>query len=304
MSENTEEKRPKRLTFLKYATVAVIAAAVGAFWGPSQVPVAPTLTNQSEENEEFICPHLGFENCSLVFETNETKARGTNTSQSLGPGMVLSYRGSTIELTYSSGPAKSTMPELIGLTAEEAANTLYPLGFNVGEITFVHDVETPTNTILEISHEAGKTYNNGTVVHLKIASDAVVLPDWENKTLADVRTEAKNLGLELKVTGSQKDTAIVISQFPREETIPKGSQISVQTYDSEKSETAELPKLIGMTKDEAQNLLLESGFLNITFVEVENNAVNSSQITQTIPTSGEKLEVSEHIVVIISNPVS
>ena len=111
----------------------------------------------------------------------------------------------------------------------------------------------------------------------KIAIDGgitkkVDMPDFVGKTLEEAQTMADDLDLELnveEVASSEVEEGKIVSQDPeyKEEKIDAGSTITVRV--SKGPETAELPKLEGLTIEEAREKAEELG---ITLIEETENS--------------------------------
>ena len=111
----------------------------------------------------------------------------------------------------------------------------------------------------------------------KIAIDGgitkkVDMPDFVGKTLEEAQTMADDLDLELnveEVASSEVEEGKIVSQDPeyKEEKIDAGSTITVRV--SKGPETAELPKLEGLTIEEAREKAEELGIILIE--ETENS---------------------------------
>ena len=100
----------------------------------------------------------------------------------------------------------------------------------------------------------------------------VDMPDFVGKTLEEAQTMADDLDLELnveEVASSEVEEGKIVSQDPeyKEEKIDAGSTITVRV--SKGPETAELPKLEGLTIEEAREKAEELG---ITLIEETENS--------------------------------
>lgn len=302
-------RRRRKIALVSTGLVALLAGfGIGSFWQVYTVPSAPPMDNQLEVQEETACGHFDFGTCSVSWETSSSVERGKLISQSVGPGTVFTYRSRAIHLTYSAGPEKATMPDLLGEDAESAGKKLFGLGLNVGSVELVNDAKAEPGTVVSQSVESGEKLSNGATINLKVAADSVEIPKFEGLTYAEALVAAEELGVELTLPDGveAKDSDTVISQFPAEgEAVEQSSSVAITLLDSgEEAKKVAIPKIIGDSKEAGQKKLLDAGFKDVTLVEVSSSEVNEEQITQVVPGEGQKLSTATNIVVIVSKPVS
>lgn len=85
-------------------------------------------------------------------------------------------RGSAVALVISSGPAAVTLPELEGVSLEEALGILETAGLTVGSLDKV-DSPQPLDQVLSSTPAFGEVLAEGDQVSLRIASGSNVVPD-------------------------------------------------------------------------------------------------------------------------------
>jgi serine/threonine-protein kinase len=124
--------------------------------------------------------------------------------------------GSTVDLTFSSGPEQVTVPELRGLPQSEAIDRLQTAGLQVGEITSENS-DQPAGTVLSSNPEEGRQVDKGDAVDLVISTGEVEVPKVVGKTESEARAILTSEGFEADVLYEETDQATagtVISQIP------------------------------------------------------------------------------------------
>lgn len=125
-----------------------VGVLIGTFFGirstfknDQQVqPLIPTVTGKQLTEALERAESYGFRIEISEYEVNATVAEGTVISQNPSPGSS-AKAGTSIKVTVSAGPDVPAVPQLIGLTYDEAIAALQSLGLQVGTVTYrVSDV--------------------------------------------------------------------------------------------------------------------------------------------------------------------
>jgi beta-lactam-binding protein with PASTA domain/tRNA A-37 threonylcarbamoyl transferase component Bud32 len=124
--------------------------------------------------------------------------------------------GETVDLTVSSGPAQVIVPQLIGLTQDQAIARLQEEGLVVGRI-IQQNSDQPAGTVIGSDPVEGKQVNEGSSVDLIVSTGEVEIPNVVGKTESEARAILGNEGFEVSVLTEETDEAdagTVISQVP------------------------------------------------------------------------------------------
>ncbi|MFF5477007.1 Stk1 family PASTA domain-containing Ser/Thr kinase [Streptomyces sp. NPDC012935] len=167
-------------------------------------------------------------------ETRETSSDDPNTVLDQDPRRGEEVeKGSTITLTIAKAEEKSTVPDVLGKTCDEAkaqmtANEL------VGTCT---DVETQdpnqVGKVIATSPEAGSEANKNSTVTIQIgkaaAQQQVPVPTVTQLSLKDAKKALQDAGLTVgNIGGSQDDNAVVLTQDPQPNTqVPQGTAVNL-----------------------------------------------------------------------------
>jgi serine/threonine-protein kinase len=241
--------------------------------------------------------------CEVKWVPNATEKRGTLINQSVAAGSSVE-KDTAVELTYSSGPATSEMPNLKNKTVAEAEAALYEMNVSVSEIKEIPGADIPKGNVISSSVAAGTKVENGSNVVLSVSNGKAGVPNWADKTKEFVETDAKKLGLEVNFVyeESEKASDLVLSQTPAAGEVSSTDKVEVVLSKSFASKDIKVPDVIGKSAVSAQADLAAAGFRHIKTVTVTNAEVTSTQVTQVVPGVGQVGKSEENIVIIVSNP--
>ena len=286
----------------------VVAGAVAAFFvvnDNNKVSVASAADYISYDFEGDVCDDFEKLPCEVKWVFNNSKTRGELVKQSIAPGERVSP-DEKITLYYSQGREYVEVPNVIGLSKDDAHEQLYRAGLDVTQVTNV-DAAAKAGTVTEVlGVEAGAEVPNGTEVQINVANGNVEIPDWTGKTKEFVESQAEglNVSVSFKEEESESPAGTVISQSVKNESISEGDAVEVVIAKSFDTEQVKIPKVLEKSEEQAQSLLAEAGFRKITTVVVENTKVTERQVTQVVPKEGEEVGTDSDITIIVSEPVN
>lgn len=104
-------------------------------------------------------------------------------------------KGQSVTVYVSSGAADVAVPQLVGLSATAAKDTLTKAGLQLGSVTQKNDPRTPHDIVLSSSVQADTEVPPGTVIDLVVASGVVTLNDLTGWTLESATQTLQQLGL-------------------------------------------------------------------------------------------------------------
>lgn len=180
-SEMTEEelaaRRRKRIVLAVCAGVLVVSAVVVAatyymeLWGGK---VVPDVVGQSEANAAYVLEEKGFVTESMEVKSDEVQGIVLLTDPAAGRRAP---EGSTVVMHVS---VARTVPEVVGLTEEEARQLMDAEGFTNVEYKLVKSNE-EEGRVLSVSPEAGTESKSATDIVVEVAQ-AYTVPDVEGLT--------------------------------------------------------------------------------------------------------------------------
>lgn len=205
--------------------------------------------------------------------------------------------GETVSVVVCLGPESAAVPDLDGMTQEEAANALAPLGLHVGVVTHRQDSDAPRGTVIEQYPEQGEVLENGGTVDLTLSDQPLMrdVPNVLGKTLEETRQRLKEYDLQLGdvhyeyATGY--DVGEVFRQSPENGTqLRQGDSVNVWVVENIEMATCEYQLTVNVKKDDSQvSIFVEEGSL---YKEIFNwncdRGTLDIQVTLENETAGDK----------------
>jgi serine/threonine-protein kinase len=131
-------------------------------------------------------------------ETSTADQAGKVTGQKPGEGES-AEKGSTVVITVGSGPNTVPVPDLSGMTEEEAIDALKAAKLKVGTKTTVDDPKIPKGHVVRSEPPAEDEVARNSKVDLVLASGTMEIPDLTNKTEGQAKSALKKLGFKVKI---------------------------------------------------------------------------------------------------------
>jgi eukaryotic-like serine/threonine-protein kinase len=143
---------PKAGTIVDEGSRVTVRVSKGA-----QLVAVPDVLQQNEDSARSELEAAGFQ-VQVVQAPSSDTPEGLVSAQSPDPG-VEADRGSTVQITISTGPEEVPVPDVVGLSEQDATNALEDEGFNVEsacvvvadpeQIGFVQDTDPNPDTLVE-----------------------------------------------------------------------------------------------------------------------------------------------------------
>ncbi len=145
-------------------------------------------------------------------------------------------KGRRVYLTISVGEREVQVPQLVGLSENNAKETLKSFGFRVGEIEYEYDPNEPPEVVIYQSIPGDALANSGTAVDMTVSlgkpTENVTVPSVFGKPLQLARKELKKSGLIIGEITYRVDPTLlpntILSQSPEAgEVVPFGQMIDL-----------------------------------------------------------------------------
>ncbi|WP_016700332.1 Stk1 family PASTA domain-containing Ser/Thr kinase [Actinoalloteichus spitiensis] len=202
-------------------------------------------------------------------------------------------------------PAVVSVPDLVGLTAEEAAAELEELGL-VGEEHEEASDEVEEGMVIRSEPDLGSEVREGDTVAYWVSTgpDSVEVPELSGLTSDEAKRRLEEHGLDLDPAYSYEPTSDpnlvdrVVAQTPAAGSgpVPVGTSVSI-TLGREREQST-VPSVVGQQFDSAESLLNSLGF------EVSRRNVSGSQpageVVAQSPDSGSKVDPGATITLDVS----
>ncbi len=196
--------------------------------------VIPGVVGKTSNDAQQLLASEGL-HCSLVQEASDEVPQGYVISQEPAEDTSVS-KGTAVKLVISSGPPQALIPELTGMSVDEARSALEELGFALGEVTEVTDDTAAAGAILRQDPIADTSCVKGTQVAVWIRGQVEVvtfsMPDLVGMTEDSVGGYLRSLGLETgeihRIPTSSYGAGVVVQQSPAyKTTVAQGSGIEL-----------------------------------------------------------------------------
>ncbi|MER6026484.1 Stk1 family PASTA domain-containing Ser/Thr kinase [Streptomyces sp. NPDC001851] len=264
-----------------------------------KVPV-PAFIGQPEKTARKMAANVDLK-VSVTRKPCDDQPKGNVCDQDPKNGKV--DKGSTIDLTVSTGAPKVAVPSVLGQSFQEAKATLESdkYQFHVVKETKV-STEQP-GTVLEQDPVLGKEVEKGTTITLTVAKpeDKVTIPgDLVGKSCDDAKSELQNQGLSANCTDTptpnQDQDGKVLSTSPQgNQQVPKNSTVTLNVgkFQGGQQTQGQVPNVTGKTLKEAEQILQQNGYTNF---QVNGPGDDKARVIQQNPTPGTQADPSTPIV--------
>ncbi len=195
---------------------------------------------------------------------------------------------------YVSG-SEVVVPNVIGMTQEEAVKTLEDDDFNPSIADTSFGVLLPPGSIFLQKPEAGKLVKEGRTVYLFISGGEQVIsvPLLKGKSVRDARLSLERVGLKLgtieELASTQPKDMVFDQQFAEGTRIRKGQSVGISVSIGKGDGEIVVPDLIGKSLSEATRIISDS----LLTVGKINYQISSTLLPNTVldqyPAPGNKL---------------
>ena len=192
--DETEEssRRPKTSWLWGGGIAAAVLVLIVVIWAASLGNSNSWFAGLSAEVPEVVGMQeadaiAAIEEANLTYEierVNDDADPGTVLQQSPGPGTGISPN-SPVQLQVSEGPPPSPLPNMAGLTIEQATNVLNQNRLELGETEEQNSATVPAGVIISSSPEQGTVVPIGTPVDFIISTGKVNVPDVVGMGISD-----------------------------------------------------------------------------------------------------------------------
>lgn len=288
-TDDLQRKRTAIVIGAISATVLLIIGAVVAFLalsgGSTAAPTiaVPDVTNQVLEDAVTTLKNLGFE---VVPVAEETTTVDTNVvwKQVPLPGEEIK-EGETVTIVYNPSNAPMAVPNLTGMTIDQARAALLNLGLTIGVVTPQNDPTAPADTIIASVPKAGEQVLGGATIDLFVSqgSGVVQIPNVQGQTSQAARSVLEGDPFKFLITIVEEASATVESGRVTRTSPTIGADTtkgaSVTIYVSTGQATVAVPLVSGLTEAQARAKLTSSGFIvKVEYIEVATGNANDGRV--------------------------
>ena len=263
MGKAKSKKRGPLIAVAAIAAVAVIAALAfaitGGLGGGDKVP---NVIGQTQEAAVQTIEKAGYTVGTVTEDYDAETVAGRICKQDPEADSDLE-KGGKINIVISKGVKKGSIPNLSGMTSEQAEKALKDAGLKA-QYAGNEASDADKDTVSRQDPTAGKEVDEGTTVKYWISTgpEDTSVPNVVGSDQASAKAQLESAGFTVQVeTGDYSDKygeGIVMSQSPNGGKLEKGGTVTItvsQGQDPEKSKVT-VPSVTGMSQSEAINTLL------------------------------------------------
>jgi eukaryotic-like serine/threonine-protein kinase len=293
------EKSNKRSKFWLsvFTAIALVGGAGSGWWfssGPGGLAAVPELTGRSIEQALEALEPLGViieqdqENSAIVpegFVSRTDPAAGSRV-----------FKNSVVTVFLSLGPKQLKVPEVSGLSAEEAKKLLTDSGFVVGSSkNFFGDAL--EGQVLELSAPAGAILNQGSVLDLRISLGP--LPAVAGLSAEQARALVATVAIEIEeveVFNNQVPQGQAVGLVISEDPLPENGKAILEI--SKGPEIVIMPNTFGETIAAAKALLENLGLLVVLDTNQLSSNFGIAKVKRQTPEAGSEIRVGDSVTII------
>jgi eukaryotic-like serine/threonine-protein kinase len=218
------------LALIAIAALAALAYGLSTYFGEPDVPkvAVPRVVDMPYQTAtaELVKVKLV---ADVVRQPSDTVPEDTVISQNPAAGTEVT-QNSTVKLFVSSGPTAVTVPDLKGLTVQEAQSQLSDQGLAVGTVEEVDDPDTEQGKIIDSNPGAGTSVAPQTKIKLRVGTGKVEVPNVVGKSQSEAQTLIAGVNLQVQTKFKATNDApegTVIAQSPKDGTVDIGGTVKI-----------------------------------------------------------------------------
>jgi serine/threonine protein kinase len=293
------EKSNKRskLWLVVFTVIALFGGAGSGWWfssGPGGLAAVPDLTGRSIEQAIEALEPLGV----IIEQDQENSATVpegfvSRTDPAAGSRV---FKNSVVTVFLSLGPKQLRVPEVSGLSADEAKKLLTDSGFVVGSSKNFFG-EPPQGQVLGLSAPAGAILNQGSVLDIRISLGP--LPAVAGLSAEQARALVATVAIEIEeveVFNNQVPQGQAVGLVISEDPLPENGKAILEI--SKGPEIVIMPDTVGETIAAAKILLENLGLM----VVVDTNQLTSNfgiaKVKRQTPEVGSEIRVGDSVTIV------
>lgn len=266
----------------------------------------PNLLGETEQVAEEMCHKKGLV-LEVVEKKNSDQADGTIIEQKIDAGEMVA-KNTVIQVVVSSGAEEKVIPDVSGMTEDDAMEELKNNGFTKRSYRSEYNSEYEAGQVIGTEPGVGEkvTVDTEIVIVVSKGAEKKEVPKLEGKTAADAKKALEAAGFKdggstEEYSSTVKEGYVISQSVKAGKKVDGGTSISyVVSKGPEPAEKITIPPVSGSTLVEAKQTLKNVGLNNIE-VEYVDSPLEAGVVVETEPYVGSKVEVGSVIKLKVSN---
>jgi beta-lactam-binding protein with PASTA domain len=258
----------------------------------------PTVVGADQANAEAKLRQEGFSTDTTPKTSEQPAGRVIGQDPS---GGTKADKGSTVQLTVSSGPQQVAVPPVVGLTLASAQGRLDKVGLKSGQRE-ENSGTVEKGRVISASPGEGEKVDKGSTVTLVVSSgpEQADVPDVTGRSFDEAQSTLQNAGFKVNRTDkeSDKDPGTVLSQNPKGGTQANAGATVALTVAKEPTQV-DVPDVTGEDAPAAVRTLSGQGFE----VDQQSRDVNSPEgdnvVIEQSPAGGGKAKKGSKVTIVV-----
>jgi serine/threonine-protein kinase len=303
--EDEPEEKSRRWLWITLAIVAVLA--VGGIVAllmqdrtpPVETTAVPNVVGQVEADAAAALTADGFEPARQA-EASTDVPEGTVIRTDPAAGEE-AEDGATVTMWVSTGPTSVEVPDISGLTQDQARGQIEELGLTVGEVQQENLPDQPAGRALRTDPAAGQSVADGSSVVLYISSGNVELGDLRGQAQDAAVAELNRLNLGSTIVQQETADAAPGTVIDQDRSGLLQQRTSVTLTDAAAPTTVVIPNDILMKSEADATAQLTA--LGLTVDSVASDGASSQPVGTVIssdPAPGRTVDIGSSVTLILS----
>jgi len=202
-------------------------------------------------------------------------------------------------------PAKIEVPDVVGMTLEEATEELEATGFVIGEVREQYSEEVEEGQVIRTTPEAGRMRDPETEINLYVSQgpETIKVNDYVGRSIEQVRPLVADSFQSVTENEEFSDEPIgtIIAQQPEAGEEVNAIETELILTVSKGPETRELLDLRGYNARALEDYAASSGFVINSSARENSSEVPAGEVIRQSPEPGTMLKPGSEVAVVISD---
>lgn len=262
-----KKSRSRLKTVIALLAVLLIVGSGGGWWwwsqyGPGSYLTMPQTDGRAVKAVQSELEALGLSS-TLNEEFSDDVKNGLIIRSDPASGSQI-HKDGEVSLVVSKGVDMRAVPQLVGLSADQARGALTNAGLAAGTVSEEYSDSVAKGQVISQSEEAAAQVRHDTAVDFVVSKgcEPITVPDLAGMTGEEARAAVEEAGLAAESTSQHSDAVpegqIISQSAEAGSTLLRGDTLSFVV--SEGPELVEVPDLVGKQLDQAEKTLRDAGF--------------------------------------------